>query len=99
MGLRGRAVTHDLRPSWRRRGAMGCQRPLLDEISSGCLTFLEPSSKSSLFELTHVKTLILTCLASFVLQGSILTFDPGAKAEMARQRSCCRIRGSISSHL
>lgn len=43
--------------------------------------------------------LLLTCLASFVLQGSILTFDPAEKAEMARQKSCCRIRGSISSHL
>lgn len=41
----------------------------------------------------------LTCLGSFVLQGSILTFDPAVKAEIARQRSCCRISGSINSHL
>lgn len=40
----------------------------------------------------------LTCLGSFVLQGSILTFDPAVKAEIARQRPCCRISGSISSH-
>lgn len=73
----------------------GC-RPLPGELSSqGNLNLLEPSSTAS----TRGKTPVLTCRASFVLQGSILTFDPGAKAEMARQRSCCRIRGSISSHL
>lgn len=68
-----------------RRDASG---PSSAAISSGCWGLLEAPSHSSLFGSTHEQTLVLTCLASFELQGSILTFDPGVKAEMARQRSC-----------
>lgn len=93
-------------PGARGPGAVGDQPPLLcGDQPSGCLPLLETPliSTSSMADLANVirnsDTVCLTCRASFALQGSILTLDPGEKAEMARQRSCCRIRGSISSHL
>lgn len=93
-------------PSGRGPGAMGYPLPFLcwDQQSGGFALLEKPLiSKYSMVESTgmicNLRTVLLTCLASFVLQGSILTLDPGEKAEMARQWSCCRIRGSISSHL
>lgn len=97
---------HMYGPSGWGPGAMGYKLPLLCwDQQSGCLACLETplASKSSPADFADVicnsPTACLTCRASFALHGSILTFDPGEKAEMARQRSCWRIRGSISSHL